>query len=303
MKFVVRSFSIFAVCLVALSTYGRGLDISQTLVLDRYTLIDGDTFEHDAGFLYLDGTFHIITSDIEYYSFYGLTPDFFAPVSGKPLMDETLYNSYHNLGLTPKWIASSFDITIGYETFVIVGVTGKNDVGATVTIVTQPQSQQVIAGWGATFSIEAEPSQYIPYNSYQWYLNSKPIKGQIYSVLIFPTTTSKNTGVYKVAVSSGGTPVMSQGALLQVVTPVTIKKQPAPVTAKTGKKATFKVIALGTGPLHYQWYSGSNAIQNATNSSYAIASAQASDAGQYSVKVQNSLTWNVSNFATLTVTP
>ena len=255
------------------------------------------------GFLYLDGSFHVITSDIEYYSLYGLTPDFFAPVSGKPLMDETLYNSYHNLGLIPKWIASSFNITIGYETFVIVGVSGKNDVGATVTIVTQPQSQQVIAGWGATFSIEAEPSQYIPYNSYQWYLNSKPIKGEIYSVLIFPTTTSKNTGVYKVAVSSGGTPVMSQGALLRVVTPVTIKKQPAPVTAKTGKKVTFKIIALGTGPLHYQWYSGSNVIPNATNSSYAIASAQASDAGQYCVKVQNSLTWNVSNFATLTVTP
>jgi hypothetical protein len=51
MKFVVRSLSIFALCLVALSTYGKGLDISQTLVLDRYTLIDGDTFQHDTGLL------------------------------------------------------------------------------------------------------------------------------------------------------------------------------------------------------------------------------------------------------------
>jgi hypothetical protein len=62
-------------------------------------------------------------------------------------------------------------------------------------------------------------------------------------------------------------------------------------------------VVLGSRPLRYRWYSGTNSIANATNSSYTIPSVQASDAGQYCVKVGNSLTWNISNFATLTVTP
>jgi len=284
-----------AVCFAA---FGKGKDISQTVTLDRYTVVDGNTFQHDTGFLYLDGTFHTITSDIEEYSLYGLTPDDLAPVSGKPLMDETLFNSYHSLGLIPKWIDSSFSITIGFETFVIVGVQGKNSVSVAVTITKQPQAEQVIAGWSAILSVEAEPSQYIPADSYQWYLNGKAVKGAIYPSLVLPNVTSKNAGVYKCSASG----IMSQGALLTVVAPVTIKKQPSSVTVKTGKKASFSVVALGTGPLRYQWYLETVAIPSGTNSSYTIPSVQASDAGQYQVKIENSLTWNQSEVITLNVT-
>jgi Immunoglobulin domain len=299
MKSVTRFLAVIAVCMMAFTSHGKGRDISQTVLLYRYTLVDADTFQYDTGFLYPDGTFHVATSDTEYYGYYGLSPDDLAPVSGKPLMDETLYNSYHNMGLIPKWIASSFDITIGYETFVIVGVKGKNDVGISVTITEQPESQQVIAGWSAMFTIQAEPSQYIPYDSYQWYLNGKPMKGETYSALIFPTVTTKNAGVYKCAI--GGT--MSQGALLSVVTPVTIKKQPASITVKSGKKASFSVVALGSSPLRYQWYAGANAIPDATNNSYTIPKVQPSDAGQYQVRITNSLTWGASSPVTLTVIP
>lgn len=301
MKTISRSLAVLAFCLFA--GVSCGVDISQTISLDRYTLIDGDTFEHDTGFLYLDGSFHVATSDIEYYSDYGLTPDYLAPVSGKPLMDETLYDQYHGLGLIPKWIDSSFDITIGYETFVIVGVKGKDDVGVAITITTQPQGLRVLLGDSAYFYVQAEPWEYL---SYQWYLNSKPIPGETFSDLLVENITAKQAGVYKVAISSGGTPVMSQGALLTVVTPVTIKKQPSSITVKAGKKATFSVVALGTGPLHYQWYLnvvGDGTIPNATNAIYTIPAVQASDAGGYFVTVTNDMTMGLSRLVTLTVTP
>jgi hypothetical protein len=181
-----------------------------------------------------------------------------------------------------------------------VAVAGKGDPYPTVTITTQPKSDQIIIGGPAFFYVDAEPFEYL---SYQWYLNKKPIPGATSSGLWINNVTKAQAGVYKVAPSTGGKPVMSQGALLQIVTPVAIKKQPTPLTVKTGKKATFKVIVTGTSPFHFQWYVGTTAIPNATNSSYTIAQVQSSDAGQYGVGVNNSLTFVGSGYVTLTVTP
>ena len=300
MKSIVRSFSILIVCFAALAAYGKGRDISQTILLYRYTLNDADTFHYDTGFLYPDGSFHVVTSDIEYYSFYGLSSDDLAPVSGKPLMDETLFDSYHNLGLIPKWIDSSFNITIGFETFVMVAVSGKGDPNPTVTITTQPQGDWTFLGSPAFFYVDAEPWDYL---TYQWYLNKKPIPGATSDSLWINNVTAAQGGVYKVAVSSGGPPVMSQGALLTIVTPISIKKQMPSITVKTGKKATFKILVAGTPPFHYQWYSGTNIIPGATNASYSIAKVQASDSGFYWVEADNIHTYVGSNLAQLTVTP
>jgi Immunoglobulin I-set domain len=298
MNFVTRFLVLLALCCSA--TFCKGLDISQTIILDRYTLVDGNTFKHDSGYLLKSGQFQVITSDIEYYSFYGLTPDDFAPVSGKPLMDETLYSSYHNLGLIPNWVSSSFDITIGFESFVVVAVKGKGDPNPTVTITTQPESDWTFLGSPAFFYVDAEPWGYL---TYQWYLNKKPIPGATSDSLWINNIAKNQGGVYKCAVSSGGPPVMSQGALLTIVTPISIKKQPSSITAKTGKKATFKVLVAGTPPFHYQWYSGTNMISGATNASYSIAKVQAANAGYYWVEADNVHTYVGSSTAQLTVTP
>lgn len=110
-------------------------------------------------------------------------------------------------------------------------------------------------GSPAFFYVDAEPWQYL---IYQWYLNSKPIPGATSDSLRINSVTKTQAGVYKCAVSSGGPSVMSQGALLTIVTPITIKKQPSSITVKTGKKALFKVLVAGTPPFHYQWYNGTN---------------------------------------------
>jgi DNA-binding beta-propeller fold protein YncE len=76
-------------------------------------------------------------------------------------------------------------------------------------------------------------------------------------------------------------------------------------TATVGEAVTFSVSNGGTAPFTYQWRKAVNGvvadISGATDSSYAIASVQASDAGDYSVKVSNDAGSTVSDTGTLAV--
>jgi endonuclease I/fibronectin type 3 domain-containing protein len=78
--------------------------------------------------------------------------------------------------------------------------------------------------------------------------------------------------------------------------------QPQDRVVLAGADATFSVVASGTAPLSYQWRFNGTAIAAATNSSYTVASAQAGNAGLYSVLVTNSLGSVLSADATLTIT-
>jgi hypothetical protein len=300
LSFLARVLALFTFSLCVAFAPKVEAAFSDTIVLDRYTLIDGFSFQHDYGYLHSTGQFQVLTTDIEYYDFYGLTPDDIAPISGQPIMDEYLFNSYQSLGLIPKWVRSQYDFTIGYETYVIVAVSGKGNPNPTVTITGQPPSQRVLLGDPAYFYVDADPILYL---SYQWYFKNKPLPGKTSFDLWIGSVTPAQAGLYKVAVSSGGTPVMSKNALLQIVTPVAIKTPPKTQTVIAGKKVIFRVAATGTGPYGYQWYWNTNTIPAATNSFYVIPKAQTTNSGQYVVVVNNGLSWAVSNPAQLTVKP
>ena len=80
-----------------------------------------------------------------------------------------------------------------------------------------------------------------------------------------------------------------------------IAEQPAPRTVSPGTGVTFNVSAVGSSTLAYQWRKNGVKITPATSSSYTINSAQAADAGAYSVVVTNSLGTVTSDAAALTV--
>lgn len=61
--------------------------------------------------------------------------------------------------------------------------------------------------------------------------------------------------------------------------------QPASRKAEPGESISLSVDAVGLAPLTYQWRKDGTAIAGATNSTLTIASAQAADAGSYSVVV------------------
>jgi Immunoglobulin domain/Bacterial Ig domain/PKD domain/Carboxypeptidase regulatory-like domain/Metallo-peptidase family M12B Reprolysin-like len=83
--------------------------------------------------------------------------------------------------------------------------------------------------------------------------------------------------------------------------PPVITSQPQSLQVNEGASAIFDVTATGSPPLVYQWYFNvTNLINDATGSSLTISNVQDSDAGYYSVVVDNGLSVTSSN-ALLTV--
>ncbi len=172
-------------------------------------------------------------------------------------------------------------------------------------ITAQPNSQSVLVGQTAIFSVTASGTAPL---GYQWRKNGLPISGATSSSYITPAETSSDNGAqFTVIVSNSAGSVTSNVATLTVTTvPVapSITTQPANQTIFAGQTATFSVIANGTSPLSYQWQKNGAAIGGATSSSYTTPSEPLSDNGAlFSVVVSNSVGNVTSNSATLTVNP
>ena len=165
---------------------------------------------------------------------------------------------------------------------------------ATLTVVdsplitTQPQSRSVVAGSNVTFSVTASGSSL----AYQWRKNGSALAdgGNVFdattATLTLSGVTQTDTATYTVVITNFAGSVTSAVATLTVFDAPTITVQPASKTGFTGDDATFTVTAMGTSPF-YQWRFNGAPISGATASSYTRSSAQASDAGSYSVVVSN----------------
>ena len=174
---------------------------------------------------------------------------------------------------------------------------------STLAITTQPESQSVIAGQNATFSVVAAGSGTL---TYQWKNGGKAIGGATAASYMVPTTTiSENGTQYTVVVTDSTGSVTSNPATLTVTAaPVapSIATQPTSKTVTAGQPATFSVTATGTAPLAYQWRRNGGDINGANSASYTIPATTASDNGaQFAVTVSNSVSSATSNAATLTV--
>lgn len=81
----------------------------------------------------------------------------------------------------------------------------------------------------------------------------------------------------------------------------TITTQPTSQSTALGSSASFNVVAVGTGPLTYQWYKGGAAINGATGTTYNIPSVSAANTGNYFVRVSNGQGTANSNTVSLTI--
>jgi hypothetical protein len=77
------------------------------------------------------------------------------------------------------------------------------------------------------------------------------------------------------------------GAVSCCVNPPSISIQPQSKTVLPGASALFKVTAMGSLPLSYQWRFDRNELSGATETNYFIAAAQPSDLGCYDVVITN----------------
>jgi hypothetical protein len=82
----------------------------------------------------------------------------------------------------------------------------------------------------------------------------------------------------------------------------TITTEPVGQTVTLGQRATFSVVAAGTGPLTYQWMKSGTPVSGATSSSYTTPAAATSDNGtSFTVVVTANGVSTTSSAATLTV--
>jgi hypothetical protein len=153
------------------------------------------------------------------------------------------------------------------------------------TITTQPANQTVCQGANITFNVTASSPLAM---SYQWRFNGANIAGATTSSFTTNSVQSGSAGNYSVVVNNTCGSTTSANAALTVNTPPTITISPASQCVALNGTATFSVTATGSAPLSYQWKKDGVDITGATTSSYSKSNVQLSDAGSYTVLINNS---------------
>jgi Tol biopolymer transport system component len=156
-------------------------------------------------------------------------------------------------------------------------------------IVTQPSDVSVNAGNTATFAVGVAGTG--PF-TFQWLRDGVPMSGATTAVLTFDSVAMPNAGAYSVRVTNSAGQVVSDSALLDVIStdvPVapTITSQPATLILPIDGSGTIAVGATGTGPLAYQWYLNGSALPGATDPVLHFAHVGDVDFGTYTVTVSN----------------
>jgi hypothetical protein len=154
------------------------------------------------------------------------------------------------------------------------------------SITTQPQSQTVIPGGSATFSVAATNGGAGALNV-RWRFNGLPIPGETNFSLVVIGAGPTSSGFYSAVVWNSAGFALSQSAKLTVNIPPSITLQPQPQAVNPGQTAMFSVAANGTGSVRYQWRFNGMDIAGATGSTLTIPNAQLGDEGEYSALVND----------------
>lgn len=186
---------------------------------------------------------------------------------------------------------------------------------AVITITSQPNSQSVVAGASATFSVVASTTG--PALTYQWQESTN--SGSTWTAIsaanaatytASAVTTAMNGSQFRVLLTSGTTTQTSSAATLTVATaldPPVITAQPTNQTVVVGATVSFAVTASGSS-LSYQWQSSNDTglsysdISGATGATYTTGPAALPDSGKlFRAVVSNAAGTATSTPATLSV--
>jgi len=171
------------------------------------------------------------------------------------------------------------------------------------TIVTDPQSTNIVAGTLLSLSVDATGESL----TYQWNKNGGDLSNETNTTYTVASATTNDAGSYTVAVTSGGITITSAVAIVTVADPA-ITSQPANLIAATGSNAVFNVTAAGSGTLSYLWKKdGVTLKDNGTVVGSKTASltlkkiTTTKSSGSYTVVVSNSVGTATSTGASLSV--
>ena len=175
--------------------------------------------------------------------------------------------------------------------------------GTPPSIQSQPSNASVVLNSNAQFQVQASGQGAL---GYQWQLdgatlfNLGGISGAQTSVLSVSNAGSGDAGLYQVVITNAYGSITSYSAELTLLTRPTVSA-PQSQAVGAGGTATFTVTAIGTTPLSFQWYQGTNLMIGATNPALSIPNVQPTNQGQYTVVVTNVVGLVTSSPAMLTV--
>jgi hypothetical protein len=225
--------------------------------------------------LYVNGQLES-TNTVSFAQSYGTEPLYFG-TSGESYWDGKLEGLLDEVSLYNRALSSN-EVAAIYA----AGAAGKCK-GASITV--QPQSQTVVAGTNALFTLTATGFGTL---SYQWQFNGTNMSGATSTNLALNNVQPTNAGSYTVVVTNSLASVTSAVAVLTVLVPPSITSPPASRTNECTSTATFMASAAGTAPLGYQWYFNGSPITDASGTSLAMTNVHAAQQGSYTVVVANS---------------
>ncbi len=166
------------------------------------------------------------------------------------------------------------------------------------TITTQPMGLARVVGQAASFSVVASGE---PAPTYQWRRNGIAITGATAATYSIASVLNSHAGTYSVLVTNAAGVVTSDDAELSLNGAPVITAQPQDLALSVSQTAVFSVTASGTPTPTYQWRRNGTAIAGATAATYTLTNVQASNAGDYTVVVTNSVGSITSGIAQLTI--
>ena len=169
-------------------------------------------------------------------------------------------------------------IPVGTNTVVLtVSDSASNQTTRAVTVIVPgkpsialaPADLTVVAGSNASFSVLACGAAPL---LYQWQHMSTNLPSATNAVLALANVQDAAAGSYTVLIANVAGNVTTAPAVLTVLDPPAITRQPANQVAMPGCNASFRAFATGTGPLSYQWHKDGVVLDAQTNTSLVLTS-------------------------------
>jgi len=171
-------------------------------------------------------------------------------------------------------------------------------------IVAPPVNVSVVVSNAATFTVAASGTAPL---TYQWLKNGTNLPGALAATLTLVKVSALDAASYSVVVSNAAGTVTSGSAVLTVQFPPAIVTSPVSQFGALGSAISLSVVASGTGPLRYQWFSPTGALVDGANISgsssnrLTIAALTTNNVGNYFVVISNAYGSVTSTSAAITV--